>query len=96
MDITLTNHPAQAQVKGVPQWHNGKPIPMFPDARAIRVDGLIVGYVEKNGPINFIVPPKALPEAMRRIVEEHVRETFPTAGAVSQVADRIETEDEES
>jgi hypothetical protein len=97
MNITLTNHPAQVQINGVPQFHEGKPIPMFPNARAIRLDGMIVGYVEiEDGkPINLNVGPTKLPAHVKNIIEKEVRKQLKTTGPIAQVIDRIETDEDE-
>jgi len=97
MDITLTNHPAQARFNGVPQFHEGKPVPMFPNSRAIRLDGMIVGYVEieEGKPISFIVSPNKLPQAMRDIIEVEVRKQLNTSGPVAQVPERVEIDEDD-
>ena len=96
--VELTNHPAQARsYDGTLQFDEDKPVPMFPNARAIRVQGRIVGYVEiePGKPINFTAPPKVLNERARDIISSKVRELLKTEGPVSQVADLIVSDADE-
>ena len=88
MNITITNHPAQLQINGKPQFEDdGTPMPMFPFARAIRLDGFIVGYVEiddPNKPINLNVGPAKIPPHVKEKIEAEVRKQLGQTGPIKQ------------
>lgn len=99
MDITLTNHPSQLHINGKPQFEDdGSPMPMFPYARAVRVDGLIVGYVEIDDPckpINLNVGPAKLPQHVKDKIETEVRKQLGHKGSMTQVRDRLKRIDDD-
>lgn len=97
--VTLHPHPAQKHVNGTPVWDGEKPVSMFPNARAIKIDGYtgIIGYVEiePGKPINFIVPPNVIDESMKESIAAKVREKLGTEGPVSQVPNPTPSGEEE-
>ena len=85
MDITFRNHPAQARnsITGEPlEDIYGEPVPLFPDQRAIYVDGVMCGYCSsKPGePITLTVH---MPVEQTEIINQRVEETFGRAASLS-------------
>lgn len=101
MDITLTDHPAQAKcaITHKPAVDaQGKPVPLCPDQKAIRASGVLIGYVGTwdGAPVNLI---RHLPEWQRELVLEFVKKTL-NPGFVTSVPDPktvtpIDDEDDE-
>lgn len=59
--VTIEPHPSQARhpITNEPLVKDGKPVPLFPDERSIRLDGDLIGYVgnkESGRAVMFIVP----------------------------------------
>lgn len=79
MKIELRDHIAQARhpITREPLYHEGKPVPLFPDQHSIWLDGAMVGYVcgPPNYNIAFIVPESQIPEFVRKLIVEQVRIT---------------------
>ena len=57
--LTLENHPAQAVHPFNRQRlfdADGKPVPLFPKQRSVKLDGRVIALVNESGHISFIVP----------------------------------------
>ena len=61
--LTIENHPSQARhpISDEPLFKDGKPVPLFPDQRSIKLDGTIIAYVNAAGKVMFIMPENKLP-----------------------------------
>ena len=106
MNITITDHPAVARnpVDGnKPLTDNGKHVPLFPDLRAIRLDGKVIGYTgdPPKRAISFIIPnlPEPVIDAAKAAVAKEfegvdspVNQISPPANPTD--ADEFEGEDE--
>jgi len=60
--LTIENHPAQARhpITGKPLFRAGVPVPLFPDERSVRLDGVVIAYVSDKKNVLFIVPESRL------------------------------------
>lgn len=95
--LTIENHPSQAAhpFTGEPLFDDdGKPVPLFPDQRSIRLDGRVIAYVA-NGNAMFIVPRESL-----GVIADEAVELAASIGAeqthfVPQPKEPIEVDDEE-
>ncbi len=77
MKITLTNHPAQARhfQTDEPIWDDdGKPVPLVSNQKAIRMDGVLIGYcgLTPAEPISIIKNKREIPPTVREIILEKV------------------------
>lgn len=93
MKFELRNHPAQARhpVTKAPLFdEDGAPVPLFPEMKAVYLDGFLMGYCGK-GPVNLIRP---VDEYVRGKIEDFVRSELGDVSAVS-MPPVIEEEDEE-
>jgi hypothetical protein len=86
--LTIENHPAQARFAGKPLFDDeGRPIPLFPDQRSIRMDGQVVAYVSKDS-VNFIH--SGLPPAIKAQAIELAKAAFGEIETVATVPDLID------
>ncbi len=76
--VELTQHPAQARhpVTNEPLFDDyGAPVPLFPNMRAIRLDGFVIAYASKYG-ICFIINKSKLPETVKDSAASLFRSEF--------------------
>jgi len=78
-NLTIRNHPSQARhpITGKPWFDDdGVYVPMFPDQRAIALDGFVIAYVSESGVIAFLAPFENLPEGCVKKAEALVEKEF--------------------
>jgi len=78
MDITFRNHPAQARHPDTREPlvdAAGDPVPMFPELRAIYLDGVMCGYCSSK-PGAPVTLTRHLPLGHLEVIEQRVAETF--------------------
>lgn len=75
-ELTLTDHPAIARhpIRKNEQLmdENGKPVPLLPDQKAIRMAGVMIGYVLPGNKISLIRPASQLTAPVVKAIEELV------------------------
>ncbi len=93
-EVTIEPHPAQARHpndKSKALTQDGKPVPLFPDERCIRLDGKLIGYVgnaSSGRAVMFIVPESKLTEAVTNAAKTAVVAEFGALGEVLSVPEK--------
>lgn len=75
--------------------NDGKPVPLFPDQRAITFEGRYVGYVNAKGDIAFIVPETQLTAPVVAEARALVAKEFQAGGKCHIVPDVVEPEEDD-
>ena len=60
--LEIGDHPAQMRspVTKEPMFKDGKPVPLFPNQKSVKLDGRIIAYVNEKHKVLFIVPESKL------------------------------------
>lgn len=97
MKFAIRNHPAQLSIAGVPQYDDdGIPVPLFPDQKALTLDGRMIAYISKHG-VSFTICLNRLGPVVHKAALEYVRENYGMVPKVSAVPDdrKIEEYDDD-
>ncbi len=102
LEITITEHPATANHPirtNEKLVVDGKPVPLLPDHKAVRLDGFIVAYVLPNRRVSYIVPEakltKPVVDAIQAKVEAELGEAVDKIDIADVSDNELEDEEEE-
>lgn len=96
MNVTFRNHPSQARhpVSNAPLFDNGEPVSLFPQQRAIYLDGIMCGYCSINGgPVTLVRG--NLEEFHIEAIEKAVSEQFGKPASMNMPPAAPEMDEEE-
>lgn len=84
MNLEICNHPAQARhpATGKPLFDDGVPVPLFPNQRAIKLDGYVIAYVSPTLDVFFLGPIEKVGQAVVDAATELVQRELGEPGSV--------------
>lgn len=94
-NLEIGEHPAQLRVDGQPMFKDGKPVPLFPNQKSVRLNGQVIAYVNEKHKVLFIVPESKLGVIAQEAIEL-VKKELGDGGShmIAEPVVEIEEEDE--